>query len=65
MCQIVLLVERLNHSKGPQKVQMAIGNHRFQQYEAGSDLTTLLKQAYPHFFELERMNNTQADIFSC
>jgi len=62
------MVERLNHSKGPAKVQMAVGIQKFE--SAGSDLTTLLKQTYPEFFEPYYMgayssaNGQAPDIFS-
>ena len=55
--QVVLLVERLNHSRGPLKVQMAIGMQKFALYEAGSDLTSLLKASYPQYFDLDPLNS--------
>lgn len=49
--KIVLLLERMNHSDGPRKVQMAYGSTRFgNNGEIGSDLTSLLRQSYPHYF---------------
>lgn len=41
----------MNHSEGPQKIQLAYGIQRFGQLgESGSDITALLRQAYPTYF---------------
>lgn len=51
--KIILLIERMNNSQGPKRVQMAHGITRFGQAgENVNDLTTILRQNYPHFFEL-------------
>ena len=49
--KIILLVERMNYSQGPKRIQMAYGVTRFgQSWEHGSDLTFLLRQQYPAYF---------------
>ena len=42
--QIVLLLERMNHSEGPRRIQLAYGVTRFGQgSENGADITSLLR----------------------
>ena len=50
--QIILLVERLNHSDGPKKIQMAYGTMHFgkQQTRMTNDLTRQLRKQYPELF---------------
>ena len=49
--KIVLLLERMNYSEGPTKVQMAYGSTRLgQRGRATSDLTALLRASHPQYF---------------
>ena len=49
--KIILLVERMNHSGGPKKIQMAYGITRYTSAaRMTNDLTSLLRKAYPQFF---------------
>jgi len=49
--QIILLMERMNHSEGPLKIQLAYGVTRFgQNGETSSDITALLRSTYPSYF---------------
>ena len=44
LTQIILLLERMNHSEGPRKIQLAYGVSRFGQLgESGTDITALLR----------------------
>jgi len=58
--QIILLVERLNHSQGPTRVQKAYGKTRFQGLGTsdGSDLLHFIRLAHPEFFDLSNQQNT-------
>ena len=51
--KIILLMERLNHSAGPQKVHQAVGKTRFPGQSSGDpgDLLHYIRQSQPLFFE--------------
>ena len=51
--KIILLLERMNHSEGPAKVQKAYGKTRFGHGES-NDLLHILRQNYPQFFEVHK-----------
>lgn len=50
--KIVLLMEKLNHSEGPQIVQKAIGKPRFLSQQGGdpSDLLYFIRLSHPEYF---------------
>jgi hypothetical protein len=44
---------------------MAIGMQKFAQYEAGCDLTSLLKASYPQYFEVDpQYTHQKPDLFA-
>ena len=49
--QIVLLIERMNTSDGPAKIQMSSGRTRFGMGETTNDLVYLFRINYPELFE--------------
>lgn len=54
--KIILLMERLNHSEGPLRVQRAVGKTRFSGLGGsdGSDLLHFIRLSRPEFFPEEQ-----------
>jgi len=49
--KIVLLIERMNTSEGPAKIQMSYGRTRFGHGETTNDLVFFFRNNYPELFE--------------
>jgi len=57
LVQIILLMERMNHSEGPRKIQLAYGVTRMGVGgKNASDITALLRQTYPNYFVPQRIS---------
>lgn len=59
-----MLIERMNTSDGPAKVQLAYGRSRFGHGETTNDLVYLFRTNYPELFEKRESHLNSARNFS-
>lgn len=61
--KIVMLIERMNTSEGPAKVQLSYGRTRFGHGETTNDLVYLFRTNYPELFEKREVHLTSANNY--